>query len=522
MTPLTQLSDAELLARYNGEATREENGEDAQAAERQEAFRLLVLRHGRIVMSACRGVLRNESDAEDAFQATFFVLARKAGTVERGASLAAWLHRVAMRISIRAAKRKQQHKTTSLETVAEPSSGELQLVSTQASLRAVHEATARLDESLRSTVLLTYFAGLNRKETAQRLGITPGVVQARLKKARGQLRRRLALRGTSLAAFTVLAWQSSTSLASASLARLCDACANTVFHVQAGLAASSAGTAIPQTLAQGVIRSMTINTTLRHVMVVAVTVAGAWLAFGSSQSRGGGANAEVILPVVIAEQTAADAVTFVSVPVSQDGQDVRQSNSQQTGQGDSSRQIGDEQDEEDVKPGETAWGKGTRGLQAGVRFKDESKAGPFNFGDKAEIEFVIRNVGEETIEFESAEWREDDQYFVKNLADEKATIETGKIWYSGLPRIKRYTLKPGEEVAIDTGPMGIGGNGIDAFEHPVVYVPKLTEGNFSAWFQLRMPDIVQAGKDQGWTGTLTTGNLKLEVKKPVDSQNTIK
>ncbi|MGP0066084.1 MAG: RNA polymerase sigma factor, partial [Isosphaeraceae bacterium] len=83
------LSDPALLRRF--------------AVERdEEAFTGLLARHGPMVLAVCRGVLRNPDDAEDAFQATFLVLARQAHSLRVEGSLAGWLHRVAYRIAIRA------------------------------------------------------------------------------------------------------------------------------------------------------------------------------------------------------------------------------------------------------------------------------------------------------------------------------------------------------------------------------------------------------------------------------------
>src|SRR5262245_16459287 len=82
-------SDADLLTRY--------------ALQRDaDAFELLVWRHAGLVWGVCRRVLRRAPDAEDAFQATFLILARKARSVRRGGALAGWLHRVALRVAVRA------------------------------------------------------------------------------------------------------------------------------------------------------------------------------------------------------------------------------------------------------------------------------------------------------------------------------------------------------------------------------------------------------------------------------------
>jgi DNA-directed RNA polymerase specialized sigma24 family protein len=91
------LGDGQLLARY--------------AADRDEAaFAALVARHGPMVLATCRAVLRHEPDVEDAFQATFLVLARKARTVRAGEALGGWLHRVAYRVALEASVRARRRR----------------------------------------------------------------------------------------------------------------------------------------------------------------------------------------------------------------------------------------------------------------------------------------------------------------------------------------------------------------------------------------------------------------------------
>src|SRR5262245_55774142 len=87
-----ELTDAQLLGRY-------------VAAGEESTFAALVERHGRLVWGVCRHVLRHHQDAEDAYQATFLVLARKASSIRKGEALASWLHGVAHRVALRARSR---------------------------------------------------------------------------------------------------------------------------------------------------------------------------------------------------------------------------------------------------------------------------------------------------------------------------------------------------------------------------------------------------------------------------------
>src|SRR5688500_11045497 len=127
--PADGAADARLLRRYAD--TRDEA-----------AFELLVRRHADLVWGACRGVLRREADAEDAFQATFLALARKAGSV-RGASAAGWLHRVAVHAALKLRARAARDAPAGLPDVPAPAGPDPDLVS------AVHEELAGLGDRYR-------------------------------------------------------------------------------------------------------------------------------------------------------------------------------------------------------------------------------------------------------------------------------------------------------------------------------------------------------------------------------------
>ncbi len=172
-------TDAELLEDF---AT----GEAAEAA-----FEVLVVRHGPDVLRACRRVLADPNDAEDAFQATFLVLARRAssGSIGRPESLGPWLHGVALRVArkarVAAARRRHhEHRANARLEAAASSSHDL--------TNRLRDEVNRLPESLRTPVVLCYLEDMTYQAAAHRLGVSEGAIRGRLAKARRHLRWRLA------------------------------------------------------------------------------------------------------------------------------------------------------------------------------------------------------------------------------------------------------------------------------------------------------------------------------------------
>jgi len=174
-------------------------GEEAEIA-----FRAIVVRHGPMVLGVCRHVLNQHQDAEDAFQATFVVLARKAASIHDRRVLGRWLYEVAYRIAVRAKstamrRRTLERQVTEMSVTAPDSEAgwnELRPV--------IHEEVSRLPEKYRTPVVLCYLEGKTNEEVAQLLRWPVGTVKGRLSRARELLRSRLTRRGLALSAAFLL------------------------------------------------------------------------------------------------------------------------------------------------------------------------------------------------------------------------------------------------------------------------------------------------------------------------------
>jgi RNA polymerase sigma factor (sigma-70 family) len=161
------------------------------------AFEALVHRHGPLVHAVCRRLLPTTQDVEDAFQATFLVLVRRASSLDRRGSLSSWLYTVAYHLALKArahAARRRAIEQPIASVPAEPASSEngndVRLV--------LDEELDRLPEKYRAPVVLCYFQGKTNEEAARQLGWPVGTVWGRLARARELLRQRLGRRGMAL------------------------------------------------------------------------------------------------------------------------------------------------------------------------------------------------------------------------------------------------------------------------------------------------------------------------------------
>jgi RNA polymerase sigma factor (sigma-70 family) len=257
------------------------------------AFVALVRRHGPMVLGVCRRVLRNAADAEDAFQATFLVLVRKAASLTARAVLGDWLHGVARRTALSAlracARRRAKERAAARPDVqAEALPDDW--------LPLLDEELRRLPEHYRLPIVLCDLEGKTRREAADRLGCPPGTVAGRLARGRALLAKRLARHGGAVSGSTLAAVLAQ-NVASACLSE-------SLWHATARAACLSAGgsgaataviSARVAALTEGVVRAMSLAklkaVTCALALAVLVGLGGVALLPGGGQLPAAGAAA---------------------------------------------------------------------------------------------------------------------------------------------------------------------------------------------------------------------------------------
>jgi RNA polymerase sigma factor (sigma-70 family) len=264
---LASLADSALLARFVYQRDHD-------------AFAALVARHGPMVHNVCYRLLGNAHTTEDAFQAAFLVLARKAGSLRRSDSVAAWLHGVAVRVALNARRGSRRHpvrsETLAADEIADARPDPHSELTLRESLQALEEEVQHLPRAYRLVVVLCCLEGLSQEEAAQRLGSTVGSVKGRLERGRARLRALLTRRGIALAVVVTVLQATRQELSAGLTARTVKAALAFSGLVPASKVAVS-GEVVH--LAENVLKGATMFT-WKMAMVVAfllgVTALGAW------------------------------------------------------------------------------------------------------------------------------------------------------------------------------------------------------------------------------------------------------
>ena len=439
-------SDGELLGRFV-----ERRDERALAA--------LVDRHGPMVWGVCRRLLSHH-DAEDAFQATFIVLVRKAGSVKPREMVGNWLHGVARQAALqaRAARRRAgEGQVTRMPDVEAPQDR-------WADVRPIlDEELGRLPDHYRAVIVLCDLEGRTRKEVARQFGCPEGTVASRLSRAREMLAKRLTGRGVALSAgaLTAAFLQSSASAVPASVLtstiKAASLCGQAVIPVKVA------------TLAEGVLKAMLVSKLKAAVAVVLVLGFLAVGAIGVGIARG---------------QQKGDAPQD-SEPKVQKVEDV----------------VVKEKAE---KKEAVAWGKEVDGLQAGLA----ADASTCRQGEKLKLTVKLRNVGkaEVTVTYSVVEER---------APRSPRTPVSGSVSICRRPRdglafpIKR-TLKPGETITLYNPQVAVESEarerlkGLMRVDTPTICVEP-------GKYKITFGGMIQSHPK------LMTGIVAFEVKEPVEA-----
>jgi RNA polymerase sigma factor (sigma-70 family) len=184
--PEAALTDGQLLERFL--TNRDET-----------AVEVLVRRYGPLVFGVCRRVLHNTHAAEDAFQATFLVLLRKAPALDRSKPLGNWLYTVAYRLALRARANEARRQHCETEAGLSRTGTEAAASTTSDLVVALEEELQKLPAKHRAPLVLCYLEGRTNEQAAQILGCPRGSMFARLTQARERLRTCLARRGYAIA-----------------------------------------------------------------------------------------------------------------------------------------------------------------------------------------------------------------------------------------------------------------------------------------------------------------------------------
>ena len=276
------LTDGELIDRFT---TRGDEG-----AER--AFEALVTRHGPMVMGVCCNILHDPSEAHDAFQATFLVLARRAGSIRQRGSVGSWLHGVAIRVAARSRASSIRRQIRDRRIIAAAGSravnatdsGRKPSIEGDENAALLYMELDRLPEKYRAPIVLCYLEGLTHDEAAARLSWPVGTVRSRLSRGRDTLRSRLTRRGVTAPSTlgSLAAWiLADSTVSSATVAMVlpphfATTLARSAMHftVQQTTTADKVSAAAQQ-LAQGVLTTMTLKKlTIAGSLILSLGVAG--------------------------------------------------------------------------------------------------------------------------------------------------------------------------------------------------------------------------------------------------------
>jgi RNA polymerase sigma factor (sigma-70 family) len=434
----------------------------------------LVGRHGPMVWGVCRRLLSHH-DAEDAFQATFLVLVRKAASIRSREMVGNWLYGVAHQTALLARRTAARRRAREVQVTGMPDIEAVQQDQWPDLRPLLDEELSRLPEIYRAVIVLCELEGRSRKETACQLGVPEGTVAGRLARARVMLAKRLIQRGVTLSGGALAAILSQNVASAGVPASVVSKTIKVASLTAAGQAAATG--AIPvkvAALTEGVMKAM-LFTKLKTAIAVVLMLG--FVATGAT---------------ILTCHTAA-------------GQDDKKPTAE--------KPVEPAAKQEKEKEGFTAWGKEVGVLQAGLGFRPGEKRA-YGHGETVTLVVRVRNVGKKEVEFQYLK-----EFFKENppiVTDADGKKLPGyKILFTPLEQVpEEVSLAPGKEIELSseqyqlmpTNERGKGHSGrflalwVGTGKVSVQY--NRLFGNTSVGRIKVDPDLLD----------LTTGSLELEIK----------
>lgn len=248
---VSALSDGQLLQQFLAPSL-------CDGGLREAAFEVLVRRHGPMVLGVCRRVLQNAHDAEDAFQATFLVLVRKASSLLPRCGLGNWLYGVAYHTALKARAQAMKRRTREAQA-RDMATRDALSAEAQDWQPLLDQELSRLTDKYRAPVVLCDLEGMTRKEAAGRLGVPEGTLSGRLTTARRLLAKRLARHGPVFSAGALAALLSQNAAAACVPAPLLMSTVKAATFSAAGHTAAGVVSAQVASLTEGVLKAMLIS-----------------------------------------------------------------------------------------------------------------------------------------------------------------------------------------------------------------------------------------------------------------------
>jgi RNA polymerase sigma factor (sigma-70 family) len=417
------LTDAQLLERWISQRD-------------PAAFELLLWRHGPMVLNTCRRLLPRREDVEDAFQATFLVLVRKAGSLRRREALAAWLHRVASRIAGRVRAVDIRRASREQPFAAEPSAPPVDAPTQRDLYAIVDEEIERLPAHYRRALVLCCLEGKSQEEAARFLSCPRGTVSSWLTRGRERLRLRLLRRGIIVSTGGLATALTPDALASGVMV-------SRIGSLMAVAGAVAAGGGVPTglmsarsiALAEGVLRMM-LMTKVKIVAAVsfAFVLMGAGVGTWSHTTRADDPAAH--------QKTAQDnGKTTPNVPRLY-GITIPQYEQKKNGIA-----RAEDNSPDGIKPDGIAWGDRAHGLQAGIAFRRGDQE-TYEVGQSVTFVVYLRNVSDKEIRLSHIEpLFEERMPVVEDAQGRHLAVAPGPINLGVVPIIHR-SLEAGQQITL--------------------------------------------------------------------------